>query len=186
MAPPPRGGVGAGVRPELVPLDGVAAPLRREEEPPDRLAVERLAGAALRAAGALAWAVAGAWAFDAAAALATGTAVATTEMATGSDGDGAVAGRALGVGTTVGTASASAAVAGAEALADGDPAEERVCCTTSPAPPTWALAGLSWAEERREAAGREEEREERLAMTERGSGAGAEVARGLCRTQIRP
>jgi len=154
------------VRPELVPRDGVAAPLRGEGEPPDRLAVERLAGAALRAAGALAFAAAGAVA--AAEALATGAALATAEVATGSEGDGAAAGRALGVGTTVGTASATAAVAGAVALADGDPDEERIGCTTSPAPPTWAPAGLSVAEERREATGREEEREERLAMTGKG------------------
>lgn len=94
--------------------------------------------------------------------------MATAKVATGSEGEGAAAGRALGVATTVGTASATAAVAGAVALADGDPEEERVGCTTSPVPPTWTPAGLSVAEERREAAGREEERGERLAMTGKG------------------
>jgi hypothetical protein len=169
MAPPPRGGVGAGVRLELRPRDGVAAPLRADGEPPDRLAARRLAGAALRAAGALAFAAAGGCAIAAAAGLAAGTAAATTAVGTDSDGDGDAAGRALGVGATVGTPSTAAGgVAGAEALADGGMAGEGVCCSTSPAPPTWAPAESSVAEERREAAGREEELEERLAMAGRG------------------
>jgi len=137
MAPPPRGGVGVVVPPELVPRDGVATPLRADGEPLDRLAAVRLAGAALRAAGALALAAAGACAFAAAEALATGATVATTAVATDSDDDGAAAGRALGVGATVGTPSAAAGeVAGAGALADGGVAGESVCCTTSPAPST--------------------------------------------------
>ena len=170
MAPPPRLEAGAVVRLELLPRDGVAAPLRADGEPPDRLAAVRLAGAALRAAGVLT--------FAAAAALATGAGVATTAVATDSDGDGAAARRALlGVRATVGTPSAAAGgVAGAGTLADGGVAGERVCCTTSPAPATWDTAETSEAEGRREAAVREEGREERLAMAgrgERGGGGGA-------------
>ena len=84
-APPPRREVALVVRPVLVLRDGVAAPLRADGEPPDRLpaAVRRLAVAALRAAGTLAFAAAGACAFAAAAACTTGATVATAEVATG-------------------------------------------------------------------------------------------------------
>ena len=110
-------------------------------------------------------------------------------VATGSEPDGTAAGRALGIETTVGTAptAGAGAVAGAGALADGEEAAEaNVCCTASPAPAAWGPTEPSLAEERREAAGREEERDERLAMGEGGSGAGAERARPGSRTQFRP
>ena len=81
MAPPPRLEAGAVVRLELLALDGVAAPLRADGEPPDRLAAGRLAVGCQRGPGGVGVSAPGGGAGAARAAGGTGYGRATAPLA---------------------------------------------------------------------------------------------------------